>query len=74
MKNIRTIHVLGVICIVDLIFGSHGVVTFGILVGYAIYRIEKKEEKEPEKLDQYPIPKQPKEDLPLNPNTDNLGN
>lgn len=75
MKHIRTIHVLGVICVVDLFFGSGGVVTFGILGGYAAYRLEKREEeKKPEPYDIHPIPKQPREELPLGPDPFDRGN
>lgn len=53
MKHIRTIHVLGLICIADLIFGSQGFFTILILFGYGIYRLEKcpdcDEVKEPNK-------------------------
>lgn len=68
MKHIKTIHVLGIICVADLIWASHGFFTILILVGYGIYRLEKcpdcSDVKEPEKLNQHPIPRAPNDQVP----------
>lgn len=59
MKHIKSIHVVGLICIADLIFASHGFFCLVIIVGYGVYRLEKCEDcPEPEKLpDPRPVPK-----------------
>ena len=38
MNKLTTIQILGIISVVDLIFGSHGAVTLLLWLGYAIYK------------------------------------
>lgn len=80
MKHIKSIHVIGLICIADLIFASHGFFAIIVLVGYGIYRLEKcedcPEQKPEEPISNYPTPRQPNDmvELPANPGAKERGN
>lgn len=75
MKHIKSIHVIGVLCLADLIFASQGFFTVLMLAGYGVYRLEKCPdcpecpEKEPEPLNQHPIPREPVDQVPLDIDT-----
>jgi hypothetical protein len=63
--HIKSRYIICILCVADLIFGSHGFFAVLIIVGYGMYRLYKCPEcKEPDVLEQHPIPRQPNDMQP----------